>query len=112
MNDLNSVTRWCVSLSSDEKKLKVLQAASLLMSLCLVRMEEMVNIDLSVSIRDDEEHTAAVCIPHKQSRMKKRYDVRRTEDPRVCPTEPSLFGYETQRTLLIESSNFHALILV
>ncbi|KAA6354930.1 MAG: hypothetical protein EZS28_049543, partial [Streblomastix strix] len=60
---------------------------SLQMSLYFVRMEEMANIDLSVSIIDDEEHTAAVCIPPKQSVQKERYDVRKTEEPKVCPTE-------------------------
>ncbi|KAA6394463.1 MAG: hypothetical protein EZS28_010016 [Streblomastix strix] len=71
-------------LSNQELQIKL---ASLLMSLCFVRMEEMANIDLSVSIIDDEEHRAAVCIPHKQSKKRERYDVRRTEDPKVCPTE-------------------------
>ncbi|KAA6398793.1 MAG: hypothetical protein EZS28_005680 [Streblomastix strix] len=68
------------------KELQII-LASLLMSLCLVRMEEMANIDLSVSIIDDEEHSAAVSIPPKQSKKRERYDVRRTEDPKVCPTE-------------------------
>ncbi|KAA6378205.1 MAG: hypothetical protein EZS28_026267 [Streblomastix strix] len=71
-------------LSNEELQIKL---ASLLMSLCFVRMEEMANIDLSVSIIDDEEQRAAVCIPPKQSVQRERYDVRKTEDPRVCPTE-------------------------
>ncbi|KAA6392882.1 MAG: hypothetical protein EZS28_011585 [Streblomastix strix] len=37
--------------------------------------------------QDDEEHTAAVCIQPKQSRKRERYDVRRTEEPKVCPTK-------------------------
>ncbi|KAA6396259.1 MAG: hypothetical protein EZS28_008213 [Streblomastix strix] len=49
------------------KELQV-QLSSLLMSLCFVRIEEMANIDLSVSIIDDDEQTSAVCIPPKQSR--------------------------------------------
>ncbi|KAA6334313.1 MAG: hypothetical protein EZS28_053079, partial [Streblomastix strix] len=59
------------------------------MSLCFVRMEEMANIDLSVSIIDDQEHRAAVCILHKLSiqREKERYDVRKTEESKVCPRE-------------------------
>ncbi|KAA6358266.1 MAG: hypothetical protein EZS28_046207 [Streblomastix strix] len=50
-------------------------------------MEETTNIDLLISIIDDEEHTAAVFIPPKQSIQRERYDVRRTEDPRMCPSE-------------------------
>ncbi|KAA6368501.1 MAG: hypothetical protein EZS28_035973 [Streblomastix strix] len=57
------------------------------MSLCFVRMEEMANIDLSVSIIDDEEQRAAVCILPKQSVQRERYDLRKTEEPKVCPTE-------------------------
>ncbi|KAA6388250.1 MAG: hypothetical protein EZS28_016225 [Streblomastix strix] len=57
------------------------------MWLRFVRIEEMANKDLSVSIIDDEEHTAAIFIPPKQSKNRERYDVRRTEDLRVCPTE-------------------------
>ncbi|KAA6372058.1 MAG: hypothetical protein EZS28_032418, partial [Streblomastix strix] len=57
------------------------------MSLRFVRMEEMANIDLSVSIIDDEEQRAAVCIPPKHSVQRERYDVRKTEDPRVYLTE-------------------------
>ncbi|KAA6399725.1 MAG: hypothetical protein EZS28_004745, partial [Streblomastix strix] len=71
-------------LSNEELQIKL---ASLLMSLCLVRMEEMANIDLSVSIIDDQEQRAAVCIPPKQSIQSKRYVERKTEDSRVCPTE-------------------------
>ncbi|KAA6356719.1 MAG: hypothetical protein EZS28_047754 [Streblomastix strix] len=61
------------SLLSNEKLQTKL--ASLLMSLCFVRMEEMANINLSISIIDDEEHTAAVCILPKQSKKRERYDV-------------------------------------
>ncbi|KAA6360079.1 MAG: hypothetical protein EZS28_044392, partial [Streblomastix strix] len=50
-------------------------------------MEEMANIDLSISIMDEEEHRAAVYIPLKQSRKRERYVVRKTEEPKVCPTE-------------------------
>ncbi|KAA6384382.1 MAG: hypothetical protein EZS28_020094 [Streblomastix strix] len=50
-------------------------------------MEGMANIDLSVSIIDDEDQTATVCFPPKQSRKRESYDVRRTNDPRVCQTE-------------------------
>ncbi|KAA6376417.1 MAG: hypothetical protein EZS28_028057 [Streblomastix strix] len=57
------------------------------MSLCFVRMEEMANIDLSVSIIDDEEQRAAVCIPPNQSVQREQYDVRKTDEPKVCPTE-------------------------
>ncbi|KAA6371229.1 MAG: hypothetical protein EZS28_033244, partial [Streblomastix strix] len=71
-------------LSNEELQIKL---ASLLMSLCFVRMEEMANIDLSVSIIDDQEQRAAVCIPPKQSVQRERYDVRKTEEPKVCPTE-------------------------
>ncbi|KAA6385086.1 MAG: hypothetical protein EZS28_019386, partial [Streblomastix strix] len=71
-------------LSNEELQIKL---ASLLMSLCFVKMEEMANIDLSVSIIDDQEQRAAVCIPPKQSVQKERYDVRKTEEPKVCPTE-------------------------
>ncbi|KAA6390317.1 MAG: hypothetical protein EZS28_014158 [Streblomastix strix] len=71
-------------LSNEEKQVKL---ASLLMSLCFVRMEEMANIDLSVSIIDDQEQRAAVCIPPKQSKKRERYDAKRTQDPRGCPTE-------------------------
>ncbi|KAA6368733.1 MAG: hypothetical protein EZS28_035740 [Streblomastix strix] len=56
-------------LSDEELQTKL---ASLLMSLCFVRMEEMANIDLSVSIIDDIEHRAAVSIPPKQSKRKER----------------------------------------
>ncbi|KAA6396149.1 MAG: hypothetical protein EZS28_008324 [Streblomastix strix] len=65
------------------------------MSLCFVKMEEMANIDLSVSIIDDEEQTAAVCIQPKQSVQRERYDVRKTNNPRVCPTE-TLFVWFTR----------------
>ncbi|KAA6384812.1 MAG: hypothetical protein EZS28_019661 [Streblomastix strix] len=64
-------------LSNEELQIKL---ASLLMSLCLVRIEEMANIDLSVSIIDDEEQRAAVCIPSKQSTQRQRYDLRGTVD--------------------------------
>ncbi|KAA6402778.1 MAG: hypothetical protein EZS28_001688 [Streblomastix strix] len=50
-------------------------------------MEEMAIIDLSVSIKNDEEHTVTVCIPLKQSVQRESYDVKKTEDRRVCPTE-------------------------
>ncbi|KAA6395208.1 MAG: hypothetical protein EZS28_009264, partial [Streblomastix strix] len=43
-------------LLSEELQVKL---ASFIMSLCFVRMEEIANIDLSVSIIDEEEHTAA-----------------------------------------------------
>ncbi|KAA6379192.1 MAG: hypothetical protein EZS28_025280, partial [Streblomastix strix] len=71
-------------LSNEELQTKL---ASLLMSLCFVRMEEMANIDLSVSIIDDQEQRAAVCIPPKQSVQRERYDVRKTDEPKVSPTE-------------------------
>ncbi|KAA6377176.1 MAG: hypothetical protein EZS28_027297 [Streblomastix strix] len=71
-------------LSNEELQTKL---ASLLMSLCFVGMEEMANIDLSVSIIDDYEQRAAVCIPPKQSVQTERDDVRKTEEPKVCPTE-------------------------
>ncbi|KAA6389440.1 MAG: hypothetical protein EZS28_015030 [Streblomastix strix] len=71
-------------LSNEKSQIKL---ASLLISLCLVRIEEMENIDQSTQIIDDEKHRATVCIPPKQSRKKERYNVRRTENPRVCPTE-------------------------
>ncbi|KAA6377895.1 MAG: hypothetical protein EZS28_026579 [Streblomastix strix] len=71
-------------LSNEELQTKL---ASLLISLCFVRMEEKANIDLSVSIMDDQEYRAAVCIPLKQSVYRERYDVRMTEEPNVCPTE-------------------------
>ncbi|KAA6363233.1 MAG: hypothetical protein EZS28_041241 [Streblomastix strix] len=71
-------------LSNEELQVKL---ASLLMSLCFVRMEEMANIDLSVSIIDDQEQRAAVCIPPKQSFKRERYDVRKTDESKVCPTE-------------------------
>ncbi|KAA6381772.1 MAG: hypothetical protein EZS28_022702 [Streblomastix strix] len=45
-------------------------------------MEEVANIDVSVSIIDDEEQLAAVCIPPKQLWKRNRYDVRRTNDLR------------------------------
>ncbi|KAA6365498.1 MAG: hypothetical protein EZS28_038975, partial [Streblomastix strix] len=61
--------------------------ASLLKSLCFLRKEEMANIDLSVSIIDDQEQRAAICIPPKQSVQRERYDVRKTDEPKVCPTE-------------------------
>ncbi|KAA6380588.1 MAG: hypothetical protein EZS28_023885 [Streblomastix strix] len=69
--------------SNEELQVKL---ASLLMSLCFVKMKEMANIDLSVSIIVDEEHTAAVCIPPKQSNRRKICNVRRTEDLKVGPT--------------------------
>ncbi|KAA6392791.1 MAG: hypothetical protein EZS28_011681 [Streblomastix strix] len=50
------------------------------MSLCFVRMEEIANIDLSLSIIDDQEQRAAICIPPKQSNQRERYDVRKTEN--------------------------------
>ncbi|KAA6375579.1 MAG: hypothetical protein EZS28_028896, partial [Streblomastix strix] len=71
-------------LSDEELQIKL---ASLLMSLCFVRMEEMANIDLSVSIIDDQEQRAAVCIPPKHSVQRERYNVRKTEEPKECPTE-------------------------
>ncbi|KAA6394107.1 MAG: hypothetical protein EZS28_010365 [Streblomastix strix] len=71
-------------LSNEELQTKL---ASLLMALCFVRMEEMANIDLSVWIIDDQEQRAAVCNPAKQSVQRERYDVRKTEEPKVCPTE-------------------------
>ncbi|KAA6393433.1 MAG: hypothetical protein EZS28_011042, partial [Streblomastix strix] len=61
-------------LSNEEQQTKLV---SLLMSLCFVRMEERANIDLSVSIIDDQERRAAVCIPPKQSIQRERYDVRK-----------------------------------
>ncbi|KAA6365658.1 MAG: hypothetical protein EZS28_038816 [Streblomastix strix] len=79
-------------LSNEELQIKL---ASLLMSLCFVRMEEMANIDLSVSFIDDIENRAAVCIPPIQSVQRERYDVRKTEEPKVCPTE-TLFVWLTR----------------
>ncbi|KAA6364238.1 MAG: hypothetical protein EZS28_040234, partial [Streblomastix strix] len=66
-------------LSNEELQTKL---ASLLMSLCFVKMEEMANIDLSVSIIDDQEQRAAVCILSKQSIQRERYDVRKTDEPK------------------------------
>ncbi|KAA6379924.1 MAG: hypothetical protein EZS28_024550 [Streblomastix strix] len=71
-------------LSNEELQTKL---ASQLMSLCFVRMEEMANIDLSVSIIDDQEQRAAVCTPPQQSVQRERYDVRKTDESKVCPTE-------------------------
>ncbi|KAA6380019.1 MAG: hypothetical protein EZS28_024453 [Streblomastix strix] len=48
---------------------------------------EMASIDVSVSIIDDQEQKAAVCIPPKQSVQRERYDVRKTVEPKVCSTE-------------------------
>ncbi|KAA6381775.1 MAG: hypothetical protein EZS28_022699 [Streblomastix strix] len=50
-------------------------------------MEEMASIDISISIIDDQEQRAAVCIPPKQSVQREWYDVRKTDVPKVCPTE-------------------------
>ncbi|KAA6361695.1 MAG: hypothetical protein EZS28_042778 [Streblomastix strix] len=50
-------------------------------------MENMVNIDLSASFIDDQEQGAAVCIPRKQSVQRKRYYIRKTEEPKMCPTK-------------------------
>ncbi|KAA6399028.1 MAG: hypothetical protein EZS28_005445 [Streblomastix strix] len=55
-------------LSNEELQTKL---ASLLMSLCFERIEEMANMDLSVSIIDDEEHTEAVCIPQNSRRRER-----------------------------------------
>ncbi|KAA6367907.1 MAG: hypothetical protein EZS28_036565 [Streblomastix strix] len=66
-------------LSNEEQQIKL---ASLLMSLCFVRMEEMANIGLSVSIIDDQEQRAAICIPPKQSIQRERYDVSKTGEPK------------------------------
>ncbi|KAA6379277.1 MAG: hypothetical protein EZS28_025192 [Streblomastix strix] len=71
-------------LSNEELQIKL---ASQLMSLCFIRMEEMANMELSVSIKDDEEHTAVVCIPTKQYVQIERYDVRKTDEPKVYPIE-------------------------
>ncbi|KAA6390187.1 MAG: hypothetical protein EZS28_014285 [Streblomastix strix] len=70
--------------SNEELQVK---PASLQMSFCFVRMEEMANIDLSVSIIDDQEHTSAVCIPPKQSVQRERYNIRKTEESKVCSTK-------------------------
>ncbi|KAA6376819.1 MAG: hypothetical protein EZS28_027655 [Streblomastix strix] len=66
----------CQLLSNEELQIKL---ASLIMSLCFVRMEEMANIDLSVIIIDDDHRPASVCVPPKQTRQKQRYDLRRAE---------------------------------
>ncbi|KAA6394525.1 MAG: hypothetical protein EZS28_009948 [Streblomastix strix] len=50
-------------------------------------MGEMAIIDPLLSIIDDEEHTATVCIPQKQSRKRERYDVSRTNDPKMFPAQ-------------------------
>ncbi|KAA6370945.1 MAG: hypothetical protein EZS28_033529 [Streblomastix strix] len=50
-------------------------------------MEEWSNINISISIIDVEEHTAALCIPPKQSRKKERHDVRRSNNLRMGTTE-------------------------
>ncbi|KAA6384904.1 MAG: hypothetical protein EZS28_019567, partial [Streblomastix strix] len=71
-------------LSNEELQTKL---ASLLMSLCFVKMEEMTNIDLSVSIIYEQEQRAAVCIPPKQSIQREKYDVRKTDEPKLCPIE-------------------------
>ncbi|KAA6402452.1 MAG: hypothetical protein EZS28_002012, partial [Streblomastix strix] len=81
-------------LSNEELQIK---QASLLMSLLFVRMEEMANIDLSVSILDDQKQRAAVCFPPKQSKKRQRYDVRRTENPKVCPTETFFVWFPRHR---------------
>lgn len=57
------------------------------MLLCFVRIEEMVNIDISESIIGDKDQTAAKCFPPKQSRMCERYDLMKTSDLRICSTE-------------------------
>ncbi|KAA6397538.1 MAG: hypothetical protein EZS28_006930 [Streblomastix strix] len=77
-------------LSNEELQVKL---ASVLMSLYFVRMEEMENIDLLVSIIDDEKHTAAVCISPKQSKKRERYDVRRTEDPKSISNRDQQISY-------------------
>ncbi|KAA6385619.1 MAG: hypothetical protein EZS28_018850 [Streblomastix strix] len=59
------------------------------MSLCFVRIEEVANIDLPVSIIYDEKQTTTVCISPKQSRKNARYDVRRTNNLIVDPTDTS-----------------------
>ncbi|KAA6355199.1 MAG: hypothetical protein EZS28_049274 [Streblomastix strix] len=74
-------------ISCEELQIKL---SSLLMSLCFVRMEEMANIDLSVSIIDDVERKAAVCVPPKQSNERERDDVRKTDELKECPTETFL----------------------
>ncbi|KAA6395263.1 MAG: hypothetical protein EZS28_009208 [Streblomastix strix] len=66
-------------------------------------MEEMANIDLSLSIIVDEEHTAAVCIPPKQSKKSERYDVRKTEDLRVCPKETFVRYFSTRLEGLVQT---------
>ncbi|KAA6368765.1 MAG: hypothetical protein EZS28_035709 [Streblomastix strix] len=85
-------------LSNEELQVKL---ASLLMLLCFVRMEEMANIDLSVSIIVDQEQRAAVYIPPKQSVQRERYDVRKT----------LRMVNRTQRTHLTKSYELHTLIL-
>ncbi|KAA6382671.1 MAG: hypothetical protein EZS28_021801, partial [Streblomastix strix] len=70
------------SIKQRQKKLISLQ-----ISLYIVRMEEMTNINLSVSILDDEQQTAAVCILPKYMRMRKICNVWETYDPCVCSTE-------------------------
>ncbi|KAA6393744.1 MAG: hypothetical protein EZS28_010734 [Streblomastix strix] len=71
-------------LSNKQLQIKL---ASLLISLCFVTTEEMANINLSVPIIDDQEQRAAVCIPPKQSVQRERYDVTKTDEPKMCPIE-------------------------
>ncbi|KAA6401497.1 MAG: hypothetical protein EZS28_002980 [Streblomastix strix] len=68
INSLSIGERPESNLLSDEE----LQAKldPLLMSLCFVRMKEIANIDLSVSIIDNEKHTAALLIQPKQSKKR------------------------------------------
>ncbi|KAA6385092.1 MAG: hypothetical protein EZS28_019379, partial [Streblomastix strix] len=79
-------------LSDEELQVKL---ASLLMLLCFVRMEEMANIDLSVSIIDDEEHTAALCISPKQSGKRVR-DIMQKQQKilEYVQQRPFLFGQQ------------------
>ncbi|KAA6355793.1 MAG: hypothetical protein EZS28_048680 [Streblomastix strix] len=65
------------------------------MSVCFMRMEEMANIDLSVSIIDKDERSAIPCIPPKQFQGKELYDVRRSTDQANCPTR-TLFIWVTR----------------
>ncbi|KAA6379782.1 MAG: hypothetical protein EZS28_024691, partial [Streblomastix strix] len=59
--------------------------ASLLLSICFIRINEAVEINLSISNIDYRNQTAILCISPKANNSIEQYEIIRTENPKVCP---------------------------
>ncbi|KAA6360565.1 MAG: hypothetical protein EZS28_043908, partial [Streblomastix strix] len=59
--------------------------ASLLLSICFIRINEAAEINLAISNIDYRNQTAILCLSPKANNSIEQYEIRRTGDPKVCP---------------------------